>query len=240
MSEMPIQEAELLMFVLDGSGSMSSKDTFDGRKRADHLYELVLATMDRLTKSEREPVYRCSLIYFSDVIIPMEDKGRWYFKLSEARELVKNPLEIAGGRSTSIAGALRKALEITDRFYKDETLPQNKRITIFLFTDGAETVENDDAIRNVISQIKAHPLSPIIATASFGTSEEVNKNLLKEIASESSERQVRHLKLAKVEQHLESPNKLYIDGNVGGQITKEKAEALRNFVYVLSRTRPEG
>jgi hypothetical protein len=64
----------------------------------------------------------------------------------------------------------------------------------------------------------------------------MNKELLVQIASESSERQQRHLKLAKVANQLENINKLFIDGNVGGEITKQKAEALRNFVYVLSVT----
>jgi hypothetical protein len=239
MSEVPIQEAELLIFVMDGSTSMSSKDTFDSRQRADHLYDLVKATLERLVKSERKPAYRCSFIYFSHDIFPIERDGQEYFRLDEALKLIEHPLKVTSGGQTSIAGALRKAFEIIDKFHKDETLPQNKRITVFLFTDGAENIENDNAVKNVANQIKSHPLSPILATVSFGTSGEVNKDLLKEIASESSERQRRHLKLAGVERHLEDPGKLYLDESVGGGITKEKAEALRNFVYVLSKTRKE-
>jgi Mg-chelatase subunit ChlD len=237
MSEMPIGEAELLIFVMDGSGSMKTTDTFDQRRRADHLYDLVKATMERLAKSTRKPIYRISLIYFDHQVYPVEKEGRKYFTLDEALEYIKNPVEVTKMGSTNIAGALRKAMEIMNDFYKDETLPQNKRITVFLFTDGVENVENDNAVKEVANQIKAHPSSPILATVSFGTSGEMNKGLLVQIASESSERQKRHLKLAKVANQLEDINKLFIDGNVGGEITKQKAEALRNFVYVLSVTK---
>jgi Mg-chelatase subunit ChlD len=239
MSEVPIGEAELLILVMDGSGSMATTDTFDQRRRADHLYDLVKATMERLARSTRKPIYRISLIYFDNQVYPVEKEGCKYFTLDEALKYIKNPIEVTRGDGTGIAGALRKAMEIIDDFYKNEALPQNKRVTVFLFTDGAENVESEYAVREVANQIKAHPSSPILATASFGTSGEMNKGLLIQVASESSERQKRHLKLAKVAEQLEDLNKLFIDGNVGGEITKQKAEALRNFVYVLSVTKEE-
>jgi Mg-chelatase subunit ChlD len=192
--------------------------------------------MERLAKSSKKPIYRVSLIYFDHEVYLVEKEHRKYFTLDEALGLIKNPLEVTKMGSTSIAGALRNAMEVMNDFIMDETLPRDKRATIFLFTDGAENIEDDNAVRQVANQIKEHTSSPILATISFGTSEEMNKELLVQIASESSERQQRHLKLAKVANQLENINKLFIDGNVGGEITKQKAEALRNFVYVLSVT----
>jgi len=238
--EAPVEEVELLVFVMDGSGSMGSTDTFDRRRRADHLHELVKATLERLAKSTRKDIYRVSFIYFSDNVRVEEQGGRKYFTIDEALQLLKNPLDVASGKSTSIAGALRKALELVEEFDRDDTLPTNKRITLFLFTDGAENVETKDAVKHVANQIKAHRLAPILATIAFGTEGEMDKDLLMEIASESSERQKRHLRIAKVAEHLPNVNKLFVDGHVGGEITKQKAEALRNFVYVLSATKKEG
>jgi len=235
----PLEEVELLVFVLDGSGSMTYTDTEDKRSRADHLCELLKATLERLTTSTRSSAYRVSFVYFSDKVYVEEVGGRKYFTLNEALQLLKNPVQVAGGQSTWIAGGLRKALEIINEFDRDESLPIKKRVTVFLFTDGAENVEGKDAVRQVANEIKTHRLAPILATVSFGTEQETDKVLLKEIASEASEKQKRHLQMAGVISHLPDPNKLFIDGHVGGQITKQKAEALRNFVYVLSATRKD-
>jgi len=214
-AEVPLEEVELLVFVMDGSGSMNYTDTYDKRTRAEHLYELVKATLERLSKSSRRSAFRVSLIYFSDNVYVEEQEGRKYFTIDEALQLLKNPVQVAGGRSTWIAGGLRKALEIVDEF------------------------AGKDAVRQVVSELKAHRLAPILATIAFGTEQEMDKALLNEIASEASERQKRHLKIAGVASHLPDPDKLYIDGHVGGEITRQKAEALRNFVYVLSATRKE-
>jgi len=73
--ETPVEEVELLVFVMDGSGSMGSTDTFDRRRRADHLHELVKATLERLAKSTRKDIYRVSFIYFSDNVHVEEQGG---------------------------------------------------------------------------------------------------------------------------------------------------------------------
>lgn len=238
-AEVPLEEVELLVFVLDGSGSMDYNDTYDKRSRAEHLCELLRATLERLARSSRRSAYRVNFVYFSDGVYVEEVGGRKYFTLDEALQLLKNPVQVAGGRSTWIAGGLRKALEIIEEFERDESLPERKKVTVFLFTDGAENVEGKDAVRRYANEIKAHRLAPILATVSFGTEQETDKDLLKSIASEASDRQKRHLKIAGVISHLTDPNRLFIDGHVGGEITKQKAEALRNFVYVLSATRKE-
>ena len=62
--------------------------------------------------------------------------------------------------------------------------------------------------------------------------------LLQGIASKPSERQIRHLDIAGVLSELPDKDKLFLQGHAkGGNITKKKIEAIRNFVETLSMTR---
>lgn len=231
---LPIDEVELLIFVLDGSSSMNESITYDNRKKADHVYDIVVALIDRLLKSPMIDRYRITLIYFSEKIYVEKEGETQYFTVKECQGRLRNPLEVAGGGSTAIAGVLRKSKDIIDKFELDESMPTDKNVTLFLFTDGEETIESKQAVEEAASKIKACVSSPSIATISFG--DKADEDLLKKIASGPNERQKRHLDMAGVLQHLSDSNKLFLQGHVGGEITQRKAEVLKNFVVTLTET----
>jgi len=102
-----------------------------------------------------------------------------------------------------------------------------------LITDGLETEGGD--VRKAANIFKAHPITPILATVGIG--DDANEELLIDIASPCSERQRRHLEWKHVLKHLPNKEKLYLRGHEKGILTEDKAEALRQFVYVLSTTK---
>jgi hypothetical protein len=65
-----LSEAELLVFLLDGSGSMCNPDdggtaTYDGRTKAAHLCEIAKEVLSRLNRSEKRDTFRVALVYFA-------------------------------------------------------------------------------------------------------------------------------------------------------------------------------
>jgi len=161
---MPVSEVELLVFVMDGSGSMNETNTPDGRRKADHLYDIVKGVIERLQKRTKIDAFRVSFVYFSDSVKIEEKNGLKYFLLSDALQLLKNPLDVTGGGSTAIADALATVKEILKEFSADEGLPDDKKATIFLFTDGEENVRAKDDVVNEAADLKSLSLSPTIAT----------------------------------------------------------------------------
>jgi len=227
-------EAELLIFVLDGSGSMQDPRTFDNRPKIEHLVSILRKLLERLARSSKSSAFRASFVYFSQNIVVEESNGRKYFSIDEAIDLLANPVAKAGGQSTAIADALAWSNDIIAEFGKDEGMPAQKHVTIFLLTDGMENVRSRDDVIAEAKSITSNILAPTIATISFGM--DADEDLLKEIASPPSERQLRHLDMAQVLCHLPDEKKLFIQGHADGKISEEKAEALRSFVETLSET----
>lgn len=241
-SNMGTEFAELLLFVMDGSGSMHKKTTHDNREKVEHQKDIVNALIERLNKSPKSPMYRVSLIYFSDQPYVETENDKVYFTLSEVLQKgINNSCEIAGGGTTSIACALGEAMNIIEKFEMDEGIPDKKHSTVFLFTDGRETDENGQEtdenkikVEAAASSLKSYQSCPSIATISFGM--EADEELLKNIASGPNSMQKRKLDLARVLAQLPDENKLFIQGHSSGDVTLEKATALRNFVNILSNT----
>ena len=110
------------------------------------------------------------------------------------------------------------------------------KATVFLFTDGQENVRGKDDVIQEAKKLLTYPLSPVIATISFGS--DADESLLMEIASKPNDRQIRHLDISGVLSELPDTNKLYLQGHASdGTITRRKIEAIRNFVETLSVTR---
>ena len=233
-NETATAEAELLVFVLDGSGSMMEQKTFDNKPKVEHLLEIMRNLLDRLSRSSKKPAFRVSFIAFSQTAIIQEHQGNAYYSLDDAIKILANPVVIAGGRNTAIADAINKVTEVLNQFNKDEGIPSQKHATIFLLTDGQENVRSRDDVILEAKTITSSALAPTLATISFGV--DADENLLMEIASSPNERQIRHLDMAQVLNHLPNDKKLFIQGHANGNISQEKAEALRSFVETLSQT----
>jgi len=224
----PLEEAELLLFLLDGSGSMTETSTHDGRQKVAHLMEVLADLIPRLRSSGSSDRFRAQAIYFS--AIPSAQGT--YCTLDNF--VIDNPVSKAGGGSTAISSALDKAATLLDDFQKDQTLPPTKLSTVFLITDGHETVKHNKDVENSAGKLKGHPIAPILA--SVGVGKDVDEALLSGISSEPTPRQLRHLEYSKLVQFMPKKDKLYLRAHEQGRITKQTAEALRNFVYVLSKT----
>ena len=222
-----IEEAELLMFLLDGSGSMAETTTHDGRQKVEHLMEVMSALLDRLKRGTAAARFRAQAIYFAAQPIPMPK----YHMLNEF--VVENPVEKTGGGSTAIAKTLDTTGSLLDSFESDETLPDDKYATVFLVTDGQENMGGD--VPKASSKLKGHLIAPIIATVGIGA--DADESLLLETASETSERQLRHLGDYGLLKYMPDQSKLYLRAHEAGRITEDTAEALRRFVYVLSATK---
>ncbi|MFW9994643.1 MAG: vWA domain-containing protein [Candidatus Odinarchaeota archaeon] len=232
--DVSVAEAELLVFLLDGSGSMTQKNTFDGRSKEEHLVELVQLVLKRLQKGSKRSAFRISYIYFADLVEPEIEGSQKYFNLSEAVDKLASPVERAGGGKTALADALHGVNDIVQTFNSDEGIPAQKNVTVFLFTDGHENVRTPEDVRSEGKMLLTLDPTPIIATISVGM--DADEKLLMEIASEPNDRQLRHLDLSGVLHHLPDQKKLFLQGHVEGTVSEEKAEALRNFVETLSET----
>lgn len=234
-------EIELLIFILDGSGSMKEK-------KANLLASLVKGVLKRLESSATNETYRAALIYFAtDALVEKEDE-QIYLDLTTAIEKIKNPYErllrdviyknnpetinpIIG--NTNIFPVLTNTLKILIDFQRDNSLPSDKRATVFLFTDG-HFHDLDNEAQELINQIHSHPISPTMATIAFG--EDAKFDDLMEMASETNDRQKRHLEIAQVLNHLPNSEKLFLMGHEGDEITESKIEAIRNFLNTLTQT----
>jgi len=229
-----VDETELLLFLLDGSGSMKEINTPDGRRKVDHENAIVTSALQRLKDSSKANSFKVSLIYFSTRVIPDRDGERVYFPIHEAVQRYKDPVTVVGGEKTAIADAIDKAGSILDGYNSDEGMPREKRATILLFTDGLEVIRTRDAVVNSARAAMSHPVCPALATISFG--KDADEYLLRDIASTANERQIRHLRNANVYQHLPDKQKLFLIGHDNDQVTEQKAIAIRNFVETLSMT----
>ena len=233
-------EVNLVAFVLDGSPSMEDKQTPDGRPKADHLVDIVKAVLQRLHGSAVAPSFRVSFTYFNSQVQTENDKGRVYFTLEEALQRLENPVEFMdrinprGG--TAIADALAEVrTTVLSNFKAADDLPDKRYSTVFLFTDGKENVRRKEDVGVEAGKLKMGGAK--IATISFGS--DADTELLESIASDLSEKQKMQLEFARVINHLPNPEKMFIDGHAQGKITEEKAQAIRQFLDVLSRTYKE-
>ena len=230
-------EVNLVAFVLDGSPSMEFTETPDGRPKADHLVDIVKAVLQRLHGSAVTASFRASFIYFNSQVHTEKDSERTYFTLDEALQRLQNPVEVMnrvnprGG--TAIADSLAKVrTEVLNSFRAADDLPDKRYSTVFLFTDGKENVRSKEDVLEEAGKLKMEGVK--IATISFGSDADVE--LLQNIASDLSEKQKMQLEFSRVINHLPNSEKMFIDGHAKGKITEEKAQAIRQFLDVLSRT----
>jgi Mg-chelatase subunit ChlD len=237
-------EIELAIFLMDGSGSMCKPDegaidTYDGRKKEEHLVEIVQSTLETMYRSSKRDAFRVSLIHFSEEAeaeeVEVREAKTTYFPVEDALEVLKPPSEVTQGGLTSIVAALSKAREVLDAVNEDVGLPTNKFATVFLLTDGHENMQSAQEVYEELGKLHSHGLSPTMATVSFGM--DTDEQLLLDIANEPSERQVRHLELAGVLGEIyQEPRKLFLRGHSDGEVTEAQAKAIRNFLNVLSMT----
>lgn len=241
-----LNKGDLLVFVLDGSGSMTQGTTHDGRAKTDHVMDILsrgvgdLSVLGRLQRCAKAAGFRCAFVYFKgEAEIESDPEGIQYFNLEQAVQILRDPTTVNLTGATAIAKGLRAADSIIDRYSNDPGIPANNTATVFLLTDGLEETETPDDVRRAASELaaKVRPNMRIsLATISFG--DDADEDLLREIAGVPSDQQKQMLESAGVLQHLPDPDKLFLQGHVDGTATKEKVEAIRTFVDTVSQSSP--
>jgi len=146
----PISYTVLVIFVLDKSLSMSMTKTYDKRSKWEHLVELVERILNRLYRSSMAMAFRVGFVWFSDEVVRVTRDGKSYFPVRPrniALEVFKSTLEEnTPAGMTAIADALYAAGRIVDEYIADKTIPNEKYVTVFLMTDGKETVKTEDDV----------------------------------------------------------------------------------------------
>jgi von Willebrand factor type A domain len=234
-----VSNAELLVFLLDGSGSMRSKTTDDGKEKNAHLDLLVKDVLERLSKGSMAPAFRVAIIRFGFDAVIEQVNGSSYYNLNDALTIIKPSVSgFAPDEGTDMVNPIKEAVNVINSFHDDEGMPADKAATVFLFTDGKhnESLGRDVAAREVaeaIGELRASRISPTIAAISFGS--DADKDLLLKISSEATEKQKKRLDNENMLDYI-IENHLLVEGHVNDQITRTKAEVIRNFVITLSAT----
>lgn len=223
------QEVELLGCLMDGSGSMNGQKSIIQRNAVENLFK-------RLSNSSASGVFRASLTYFSgNASVEKNKDGGYYFGVGTASEQIKNACDVAGGGNTAAHIALEKQFDVLDQFVNDEELPDEKKVTFIIFTDGM--FDDPSKALHLIGELQSrYPgLNPTIATIAVGP--DADKRYLAEIASSANSRQITHLDRTGVLTYLPDPRKLFLCAHeVDGTITNERIEAIRMFLNVLTGT----
>ena len=189
------------------------------------------------TPAQRSSAFRIGLIYFSDHFKVIEENGVNFFSPHDALRHIDVPTKVVGGGSTCIAGAINEARKIVEAFRNHPDIPEERHITMFLFSDGQENCQSREDVIRAASDFKSFTEAPTIATISFGA--DADNDLLIEIASYGNEQQLQALENANLLQYLfqdERGFKFFIEGHIQGEITKEKLETMRRFLDVLSQS----
>lgn len=240
----------LVIFLLDRSGSMNETNTYDGNTKYSHLCKLTQGLLERFKKSRMQPAFKVNFVWFNDQAKILEKNGKKYFDQKK-----DNPLEIftntknnfTPDNGTNITSALLKASEIVDEYANDTNLPEDRYVTVFLFTDGFANIEEDkvlDTANTLAFKLFDKISSGSLATIAFG--KEANKELLRNIASPIKENQLNALQGTKIgetslidyvdpQEKQYNQKKIYIPFPKNG-FTKEWIEVVRHFVEKVSET----
>lgn len=233
MKDQPIDSCELILFLLDGSYSMTWEKTVDKKPKIEKQTRLTRGVLDRLKGSSKSARFRIGVVYFSTEIYKDKIGKKFFgplnqFEFHEATKKVKPD-------DTAIADALLATEEMITQFLDEKALPKIKKVTIFLFTDGCETIkQNKDVIEAQKKLDNNYGDMLQIATISFGT--DADEDLLKTIASKPRPEQIRALNNSGLIKLLPDKNTLFVEGHIDDKISDDKIEAIREFVFTISET----
>lgn len=247
----------LLVFVLDASISMSWDHTFDGRKKSEHLNDIMLECIRRLSVSVIKPGLYLSFIRFSDDVLPLASPaGTEFAHVDDWRRSERfDYLEGMPMARTNIRAALIRAKELVQDALGDSELlgriAPEWRAVVVLVTDGRHEVTREDGSEEDDSDVAAaaeqihlgvsHVYDKTdnqhirlkdsrITLGCVGIGTDLNDELLLNISSQCSENQKRMARTAQIERHLVA-ERLFIkvDSN-----SPTYADAVRAFVDVAS------
>lgn len=244
--------SELVLFLLDGSGSMRSRVRSDnGSSKADALHEIMQKTLERLSRSRVAGLLKISIVRFgTTAVAEQSEDGSSYYGIAEAQRLLRLSTEnFAETEGTDMVTAIDKANEIVKRYESDSDLPRRKSYTLILFTDGkhAEHLKDDEVIHatekvrieEIIEEVKqGWTMAPAFACVSLG--EDADMEFLIRISSLPSVLQETRL----MELDFSHPDmiqkgsdfklKLCIVGHKDNSIGEDEADFIRAFLDIAS------
>ena len=174
--EIPMTVAQLAILVLDGSGSMMREN------KSKNVHEATKEFIQRLQKSRVAQSFWVSILAF-DTDVSYQWSNPPYRRVSEIDvSTIENPVKLAGGSWTNIAKALEDAGKVAETFINDDDIPvdpKNKKIVIFLLTDGGHNQPGDpeSVAKNLLKDYE-------ICTIAYG--EKANEELLKKLVKDPS------------------------------------------------------
>ncbi|ABM80120.1 vWA domain-containing protein [Hyperthermus butylicus] len=246
----PLSYTVLVIFMLDRSLSMSELKTYDHRSKWEHLVELVERLLARLARSNMAPAFRVGFVWFSDDVKVVERGGAVYFPVTEhnpaLRVFQESTEENRPYGMTAMADALEHAAMIIERYIEDTSIPSEKYVTVFMFTDGKETKRTPEDVVEVADRITGELQEKLralnqrnrIGLATIALGLDADRETLRTIASFLREAQRRVLEERGLIDLVDPPyhEKMFIDAPRNDKITREWEEAVRRFVERLSET----
>ncbi len=246
----PLSFTVLVIFVLDRSLSMAEPKTYDHRWKWEHLVDLVERLLERFNKSKMALAFRVGFVWFSDDVKRVTMGGRSYFETApENRALQAFRASLEENQPygmTAMADALEEAARIVEEYIEDTSLPSEKYVSIFLFTDGKETKRTPDDVAAAAQRLtgelaqKLREINPRnrISLATIAMGLDADRETLREIASYLREAQKKVLEERGLLELVDPPyhEKMFIDAPKDDTITREWEEAVRRFVERLSET----
>jgi hypothetical protein len=143
---------QLVIFMLDGSNSMSSM-TEDGRSKAVRIEESVKSVLTRLKNSKNKESFDLSFIVFSDDYKDVFNGVTRVIDIDERQCF--NPIKlIQEPKDTKLADALKYANIVSNK-YLEENSKRTGQVLLLIFSDG-ELDDYWDALK-VVNEIKRNP-----------------------------------------------------------------------------------
>lgn len=242
---------ELILFLLDGSGSMrqsAEMSNQDGPTKSDVLNDIVCNVLKRIAESQASNMFRIGIIRFGSEPIIEQFDGESYFTVENAIKVIKPSIQgFANTEVTDIVKAFEIAGEITNEFYADDDLARDKHCTLILFTDGKhyEHESNIDNRREELLRLdksvkifKAKSISPRVACVSLGSDAEIDA--LIGISTMPDNLQEKRFETSQLKKYLKTDDdgnyKLCIVGHKDDNIGRDEANTIRRFLIIGTKT----
>lgn len=234
------EETELIIFLLDASSLMNepfklgNEESSEIIKKLDYQTFLVNEMLKSLKGTPLYSLYHCALVYFSKDNIILNKNN--YVPIKDIE--VKNASKMLGGNKVDIIKAFDLILELLNKFKNDEDLPENKYVTIYIFTDGShqEYIYNSKKIKEKAKKILDHNLIPSLVTILLG-SENKSIKLFEEISSNLKDIQKMKLQYEGLLDCLAIKNKLLLCSDKNQLDAQEIITFLSKLVFIVSSIR---
>jgi uncharacterized protein YegL len=245
-----VQEGTLLVLALDASSSMTTTNSFDGRKKSDHLNDVVKSSIERLKNSKRtfaDGLYVAVLRFENDAtLLPCSSTGAPFSSVNDWFDTLATFDYLKGitPGQTNLRLALQRAKELIQDTVADDdsisSIADQWRAAVVLITDGNHYLTRQDGTTESDADVAPQALDihqglsglidSRIDVGCVGIGTDVNRALLSSIASECSPIQKRMATNSGIANLLQG-SRLFI--NVDSNDPRF-VEAIRAFINVAS------